>query len=366
MKIGGKTVGRRLALGALLCLALLICSGPRALAEADPLPSWNDGPARRAIISFVSAVTQPSSPDFIPEGERIATFDMDGTLWVEQPVYAEVDFAYDRLAARAAADPSLASAEPFRGILDRGRADLPALGGGDLDALLTFAMSGMTVDAFTAEVRTWLTTARQACWNVPPTRLFYQPMREVMAYFEAHGFTNYIVTGSGQDFVRSFARNALGVPPGHVVGTARLARFARDGNGPPQLVAGANVLLTVAGPAKPEAIHLFIGQRPVAAFGNSSGDADMLDYATARKGRSLAMLVLHDDGAREYAYGPALGLPDTAIGAFSQALFDRARNSGWHVISMRNDWRVVLTGVKKEAAAPPSVGCALPGGLAAP
>lgn len=360
MKAEGRPAGLRYMRGILLCFVLIISCGPGALAETDPLPSWNDGPARRAIIAFVSAVTSPSSPDFVPEAARIATFDMDGTLWVEQPIYPEVDFAYDMLAARAKTDPALAAAEPFHSILERGRPSLYALSSADVMALLNFAMSGMPVDEFESEVKAWLKTARQACWNASPAKLFYQPMLEVMAYFNAHGFKTYIVTGSGQDFVRSFAGEVLGMPPEHVVGTARIARFVQDGNGQPQLLAGSSVMLRVADAGKPEAIHLFIGQRPIAAFGNSGGDADMLDYATARKGRSLAMLVLHDDGAREYAYGPALGLPNSDVGQFDQALYDRAQKAGWHVISMRSDWREILAGVKKEAGAGASAACALP------
>lgn len=347
-------------LGILLCLMLSIFASSGAFAQAEPLPSWNDGPSRRAIIAFVSAVTSPSSPDFVPLTERVATFDMDGTLWVEQPIYPEVAFAYDRLAARAMTDTALAQAEPFRTILQRGRSALHELSAHDLDAILNVAMSGMTVEAFNSEVQAWLMTARQACWNAPPTKLFYQPMLELMAYLDAHGFRNYIVTGSGQDFVRSFADDVLGMPPQQVVGTARLTQLEYDGSGHPQLLAGADIMLKVAGTGKPEAIHLFIGQRPIAAFGNSGGDADMLDYVTARKGRSLAMLVLHDDGTREYAYGPALGLPDTGVGVFDQALFDRAGKEGWHVISMRNDWRDVLTGVRKDAGSTASAACALP------
>lgn len=360
MNFAGKNLAWRELLSGLLALALAVFAVPGAMSQTAPLPSWNDGSARRAIIDFVAAVTTPSSPDFVPEADRIATFDMDGTLWVEQPVYPEVVFAYDRLAARAATTPSLAADESFSRILQGGRAALPSLKSSDLAALMNFAMSGMTVEAFNAEVQAWLATARQDCWNAPPTKLFYQPMREVLAYLAAHGFKNYIVTGSSQDFVRSFADDVLDMPPQQVVGTARLTRFALDPAGQPQLIASPDVMLRVADDGKPEAIHLFIGQRPIAAFGNSGGDADMLAYATARKGRSLAMLVLHDDGAREYAYGPALGLPKTSVGTFSQALYDTARSSGWNIISMRNDWRVVLDGVQKGAGAAAAQACALP------
>lgn len=350
--------GRRRLLSLLASFALLLCSGQQTLAE--PLPSWNDGPARAAILSFVSSVTTPSSPSFVPVEQRIATFDMDGTLWVEQPIYPEVDFAYDRLASRAAEDTALAQSEPFKSILARGRSKLHSLDGKDIDALLDFAMSGMTVEAFRSEVQTWLGSARQSCWNVAPTKLFYQPMRELMAYFKANGFKNYIVTGSSQDFARSIAADALGMSPQEVVGSSRLTRFEDDGSGEPELIVDADVILDVGGPGKPEAIHLFIGQRPIAAFGNSRGDADMLEYATSAKGARLGMLVLHDDGAREYAYGPAQGLPNAGVGVFDQALFDRARNEGWHVISMRKDWRDVFTGVSKVSAATSPTACALP------
>ena len=357
MKILDSLLARRHALAVLLGLALVIPASAGALAQSPPLPAWNDGAARNAIIDFVAAVTAPSSPDFVPEAERIATFDMDGTLWVEQPMYPEVVFAYDRLAARAQADASAAAAEPFRSILKGGRAALHNLSPQDLDALLGATLSGMTVEAFNAEVQDWLKTVQQPCWKLPPTKLFYQPMREVLAYLQAHGFKTYIVTGSGQDFVRSFADDVLGLPPQQVVGTARLTQLAHDEDGEPQLVARPDIVLKVADAGKPEAIHLFIGQRPIAAFGNSGGDADMLDYVTAGKRRSLAMLVLHDDAAREYAYGPALGMPNTGIGVFDQALYDKARGAGWRVISMRNDWREVLAGAERQ---PGPSACALP------
>lgn len=347
MRRDRRLLARRKILSIFFTFLVVILAAPAAMSQTAPLPSWTDGPSRRAIIEFVTAVTTPSSADFVPEAERIATFDMDGTLWVEQPVYPEVVFAYDWLAARAAEDPNLAADKAFARILQGGRTGLPNLASSDLSALMNFAMSGMTVEAFNAAVQSWLGTARQECWNSPPTKLFYQPMLEVLGYLEANGFKNYIVTGSGQDFVRSFADDVLGMPPQQVLGTARLTQFKLDAAGVPQLVANPDVMLRVADAGKPEAIHLFIGQPPIAAFGNSGGDADMLAYASARKGRSLAMLVLHDDGAREYAYGPALGLPNTSVGVFDQALYDKALGSGWHVISMRNDWRTVLDGVGK-------------------
>lgn len=339
------------------CLALAIPASSGASAQDVPLPSWNDGPAKRAILDFVAAVTTPSSPDFVPPAERIATFDMDGTLWVEQPVYPEVVFAFDRLSALASTDAALAAKEPLRSILAGGPSALNHLSEGEMDALLNFAMSGMTVEQFGSEVQSWFAAEPQACWNAAHTRLVYQPMIELLAFFEANGFKNFIVTGSNQDFARSFAEEVLGLPPDQVIGTARLAEFAFDAGGAPKLIAGTDVMFKVAGPGKPEAIHLFIGQRPIAAFGNSGGDADMLGYVSTRKGRSLAMLVLHDDGVREYAYGPALGLPSNGVGVFDQALYDRATTSGWHVISMRNEWREVLAGLQRPAEA--SEACAL-------
>lgn len=332
---------------AMALLTFLALSVPGVLAQEGPLPSWNDGPAKRAIIAFVSAVTTPSSPDFVPQAERIVTFDMDGTLWVEQPVYPEIVFAFDRLAARARTDAALAAQQPLRSLLANGPSALRHLSFADSRKLLRLAMSGMTVEAFNAEVQGWLAAARQACWDAPHTRLAYQPMVELMAFFQSHGFKTFIVTGSSQDFARSFAADVLGLPPEQVIGTARLPAFAHDKYGEPHLIAGPDVMIDVIDSGKPEAIHLFIGQRPIAAFGNSGGDADMLEYVSARKGRSLAMLVLHDDGEREYAYGPALGLPDTGVGVFNQALYDRALKSGWHVISMRNEWREVLAGLEK-------------------
>ncbi len=344
----------------LLCLGMVILVTPEGRAQSLPLPSWNEGPAKREIIAFVSAVTSPLNPDFVPESERIAVFDLDGTLWVEQPVYPEVSFAYDMLTERASIDPAFARSEPYHSILARGRSALNRLDRADLDALLSLAMSGMTVDALKAEARAWLETARQACWNEPHNRLAYQPMLEVMSYFQANGFRNYVVTGSGQDFARSFGHEVLGLPPAQVVGTARLSSLVYDKSGKPQLVNRPEVMLEVAGLGKPEAIQLFIGLQPVAAFGNSGGDADMLEYVSSRDGRSLAMLVLHDDRVREYAYGPAVGLPDTGIGVFDQALYDRAMRSGWHVISMQNEWREILPGLRKSTSLSPTEACAMP------
>ena len=346
MRAGRFLSSARLWLAVFLVAVLSAVASPGAVAQGGPLPSWNQGEARNAILAFVAAVTTPGSPEFVPEAERIATFDMDGTLWVEQPYYPEVIFAYDRLAARAAAQPELAQSEPVRSILAGGHAGLPQLSAADLETLLSTAMSGMTPEAFGDEVRDWLAAARQPWLDEPFGALAYEPMLEVMAYLRDHGFRTYVVTGSSQAFARAFAGEVFGVPPEQVVGTARYTKFGYDGEGRPQLIRQPEMILNVSYGGKPEAIELFIGRRPVAAFGNSGGDADMLGYVTARQGRSLGMLVLHDDAQREFAYGPALGLPDTGVGVFNQALYDRARTAGWHVISMRRDWNAMFKAQK--------------------
>ncbi|WP_395684857.1 HAD family hydrolase [Aestuariivirga sp.] len=333
---------RRQVMLAVIGLLILLAS-PAAFAQTAHLPSWNDGPARRAIIAFVSAVTSPSNPDFVPEAERIATFDMDGTLWVEQPMYPEVVFAFDHLSARASAGGK-GLPEQVHGVLARGRAALDSLSAEDMGAMVDAAMSGMSVEAFDAAYRQWIRESRQPRWKLPYTALAYKPMLELLAYLRSHGFKTYIVTGSGQDFVRSFAEEIYGVPPEQVVGTTHDMSFGTDPDGRAVLNVNSDVALLTVGEGKPEAIQLRIGRRPIAAFGNSGGDAEMLDYVSGRRGRSLAMLVLHDDAEREYAYGPAQGLPDSHVGRFGQALHDRALRDGWQIISIRKDWREVLEG----------------------
>ena len=302
----------------------------------------DDGAAKTAINEFVHATTDQSSPKFVPPEERIATFDQDGTLWVEHPMYTQVVYCLDRVPAVVKAKPELAKVEPFKTVLSGNREAIAKLPLDDLLKILTATLTGMRVEEFQAEVKRWLDTARDPRWKRPYTELTYLPMIELLKYLRANGYRTYIVTGGGQDFVRVYAEEVYGIPPEQVVGTAGGTRYGYDKNGRPFLTKEPKLLLNDNNAGKPEGIHLMIGRRPYAAFGNSTGDQQMLEYTKAGDGARLAMLVLHDDAKREYAYGPALGLPDSKVGTFTQALYDEATKHGWVVISMKSDWRRIF------------------------
>jgi phosphoglycolate phosphatase-like HAD superfamily hydrolase len=314
-------------------------AAPAVMAQSDPLPSWNDGAARKAIVEFVKTTTDRNSPNFVPPAERIATFDQDGTLWVEHPIYSQVMYCLDRVPAVVKAKPELANVEPFKTVMSGDRAAIAKLSMDDLYKILGATLTGMTTDEFNVEVQKWLAAARDPHWKRPYTDLTYLPMQEVLKYLRANGYKTYIVTGGGQDFVRVYSEQTYGIPPEQVVGTMGGTTYGYDKNGNPILTKDPKLLLNDNNGGKPEGIHLMIGRRPHAAFGNSPGDQQMLEYTRAGSGARLAMLVLHDDAQREYAYGPAKGLPDTKVGAFPQALYDTALKSGWVVISMKQDWK---------------------------
>jgi len=314
-----------------------------ALAQTDPLPSWNEGAAKQAIVNFVQATTDRASAKFVPPEERIATFDQDGTLWVSHPMYTQVVYCLERVPKLVKARPELAKVEPFKTVLSGDREAIARLSTKNLLKILAVTLSGMSVDEFKAEAKKWLDSAKHPRWERPYTELTYVPMIELMKYLRANGYKTYIVTGGGQDFVRVYSEAIYGVPVEQVVGSAGGTTFGYDKNGRPFLMKDPKLLLNDNNAGKPEGIHLMIGRRPYAAFGNSTGDRQMLEYTKAGEGERLAMLVLHDDAKREYAYGPALGLPDTKVGAFTQALYDEATTHGWVVISMKNDWRRIFT-----------------------
>ena len=326
----------------LLMLVALLAIGAQAFAQTDPLPSWNDGPAKRAIVAFVQATTDQSSPTFVPPEARIATFDQDGTLWVEHPMYSQVMYCLERVPALVKAKPELAKVEPFKAVLSGNREAMAKLSMEDLEKILAATLTGMSVDEFNAEAKKWLEAAKDPRWKRPYTELTYLPMQEVLKYLRANGYKTYIVTGGGQDFVRVYAEQTYGIPPEHVVGTAGGTTYDYAKDGKPFLTKEPKLLLNDNDAGKPEGIHLMIGRRPYAAFGNSTGDRQMLEYAKAGDGARLAMLVLHDDATREYAYGPAQGLPGTRVGTFTQALYDEAQQQGWVVISMKNDWKRIF------------------------
>ena len=306
------------------------------------LPSWNDGAAKQAIFDFVRATSDRSSPSYVVPEERIAVFDQDGTLWVEHPMYTQVVYCLDRVPDVVAKKPELKNREPFKTVLSGNREAIARLPMQDLYKILAATLSGMTVEEFNAEAKKWIETARHPRWNRLYTELAYQPMLEVFRYLRDAAYKTYIVTGGGQDFVRVYAEKVYGIPPEQVIGTAGGTKFVYASNGKPYLTKEPKLLLNDNNAGKPEGIHLMIGRRPYAAFGNSTGDRQMLEWTAAGAGARLKMLLLHDDAAREYAYGPAQGLPDTRVGTFTLALYDEARKNGWTVISMKNDWRRVF------------------------
>ena len=326
---------------ALMLCALLSLAAP-VLAQSDPLPSWNDGPAKQAIVEFVQKTTTQGGPQFVPPAERIATFDQDGTLWVEHPMYSQVVYCLDRVPAVVKAKPELAKVEPFKTVLSGNREAMAKLSMKDLEKILAATLTGMSVDDFEAEAKQWLATAKDSRWKRPYTELTYLPMQEVLRYLRANGYKTYVVTGGGQDFVRVYSEATYGIPPEQVVGTAGGTKYGYAKDGKPFLTKEPKLLLNDNNAGKPEGIHLMIGRRPHAAFGNSTGDRQMLEYTGAGDGARLMMLVLHDDATREYAYGPAQGLAKTRVGTFTQALYDEAKKKGWTVISIKNDWKKIF------------------------
>jgi phosphoglycolate phosphatase-like HAD superfamily hydrolase len=312
------------------------------LAQVDLLPSWNEGAAKRAIVDFVRTTTTPGGKNFVPVAERIATFDQDGTLWVSHPMYTQVIYCLDHVPAVVRAKPALANVEPFKTVLTGNLEAIAKLPVPELEKILVATTSGMSVDQFQAQVKLWIDKARDHRWKRPYTDLTYQPMLEVLNYMRASGYKTYIVTGGGQDFVRVYAEKVYGIPPEQIVGTAGATQFSYGENGEPYLLKDPKLLINDNDAGKPEGIHFMIGRRPYAAFGNSTGDRQMLEYTKAGKGSRLAILILHDDATREYAYGPAQGLPDTRVGTFTQALYDEAKKDGWVVVSMKNDWKRIF------------------------
>ncbi|MFY9718310.1 MAG: HAD family hydrolase [Candidatus Cybelea sp.] len=309
---------------------------------SDPLPSWNEGPAKRNVLSFVHAATDASGPDFVAEESRIATFDQDGTLWVEHPIYTQVAFALDRVVALAPQHPEWKEKPPFKPVLDGDKVAMSKFTSKDLETIVVATHTGMTTEAFQAIAAAWIGKAIDPRWKRPYTELVYQPMLEVMRYLRSHGFKTYIVTGGGQDFVRTYAQRVYGVEPEQVVGSAIKTEYTYSKDGRGILVRESGLLLNNNMSGKAEDIYLFIGRRPHAAFGNSSGDRQMLEFTQGNAGARLMMLVLHDDAQREYAYGPARGLPDTKVGTFPQTLYGEASSKGWNVISMKHDWRRIF------------------------
>ena len=306
----------------------------------DPLPSWNDGVAKRSILDFVQRVTTQGGPDFVPPAERIATFDNDGTLWSEKPVPFQLLFAFDRVKAMAPERPDWRTKQPFASILKGDMAGVGASGEKGILSLVAATHTGMTTEDFSRSVEDWITTAKHPTTGLLYSEMVYQPMLEVLAYLRANGFKTFIVSGGGVEFMRPWAERVYGVPPEQVVGSAgKLKLEVRDGR--QVLVKLAEIDLIDDKEGKPVGIQSRIGRRPIAAFGNSDGDLQMLQWATAGAGARFALFVHHDDAEREFAYDRDDKLQQFSVG------WDTAQARGWTVVSMKNDWKVVYPESRK-------------------
>ena len=336
-----KVISSCSALTRLFALGILLALGASVHARTDPLTSWNDGPAKQAIVTFVEKVTTESSPDFVPPAERIATFDNDGTLWPSHPMYTQLAFALDRIKELAPQHPEWKTLQPFKAVLDDDLEALAAAGEKGLVELVMASHAGMSTAEFEAIVADWFKTAIHPRFKRRYTDLAYQPMLELLAYLRANGFKTYIVSGGGIEFMRPMTEAVYGVPPEQVIGSSIETKYEIQ-DGKPVLMRLPKVHFIDDKAGKPVGINEFIGRRPVAAFGNSDGDRQMLEWTGAGDGARLMMLVFHDDAKREYAYGPASGQPDTKFGHFSQSLMDEAKQKGWVVISMKGDWKRIF------------------------
>jgi len=318
-----------------LCILLLIVLGMAEVAPADPLPSWNEGLTKQAIIKFVQTVNDKSSPQYVPPEQRIATFDNDGTLWCEQPMYFQGFFAFDRVKALAPQHPEWKERQPFKAILEN---DMKALAASGEKGVMEIAMTthaGMTTGEFEKIVKDWLATARHPRFKRPFTDLVYQPMLELLGYLRKNGFKTYIVSGGGVEFMRPWTEKVYGIPPEQVVGSSVKLKFEmRDGK--PVLMRLTEIDFIDDGPGKPVGIQKFIGRRPIAAFGNSDGDHQMLQWTAASEGLRFMLLVHHTDAEREWAYDR-----QSPIGRLDKAL-DEAQRRGWTVVDMKKDWKRVF------------------------
>jgi phosphoserine phosphatase len=314
--------------------AICICSVANA---ADPLASWNEGPAKKAILEFVAAVTDENGKDYVAPAERIATFDNDGTLWVEYPMYTQALFAFDRVKALAPQHPEWKTRQPFKGVLE---GDMKAVGASGMKGLMEIVMathSGMTAAEFEQEVSNWLATTKQRKFNRLYTELVYQPQLELLAYLRANGFRTFIVSGGGIAFMRPISEKTYGIPPEQVVGSSVVSEFqVKDGK--PVLVRQPKIDFINDKAGKPVGIYQHIGRRPILAFGNSDSDMQMIEYTRAGEGRRLGLFVHHTDADREYAYDRK-----SDVGTLDKAL-DQADANGWVIVDMKKDWEKVFPG----------------------
>jgi hypothetical protein len=312
----------------------LICVQAASAAD-EPLPSWQDGPAKRAIMDFVTRVTARDGPDFVPESGRIATFDNDGTLWAEQPMYIQMAFVLDRVKALAPQHPEWKEKQPFKAVLE---GDLKALAASGEKGLIEVGMAthaGMTTEEFEQIVKDWLAGAKHPHFNRPYTECIYQPMVELLAYLRANSFKTYIVSGGGIEFMRPWTEQAYGIPPEQVIGSTIKTKFEmRDGK--PVLMRLPEIDFIDDKEGKPVSINKFIGRRPILAFGNSDGDQQMLQWTAAGSGARFMGLVHHTDAEREYAYDRT-----SNFGRLDKAL-DEAKARGWTVVSMKDEWKTIF------------------------
>jgi hypothetical protein len=340
-------VSRRTLLSTATALSTLSEVVTAAAAQAQTagglLPSWYDGPAKQAIIDFVRETTTQGSPNFVPPAERIAEFDQDGTLWVEHPIYTQVVYCLEHIGALVKEKPALRNREPFKTVLSGNREAIAKLSMRNFFEIVLSTQSGMAVETFRADVGRWLATAKHPRWNRVYTELVYQPMLEVLGYLRANLYKTFIATGGTGGFVREYSQRVYGIPPEQVAGSEQPVKYGYDGNRRPVLTMEPKLALNNLGAGKIENFWTVYGSRPYAAFGNSSDDdQQMLEYVKAGAGARLSGLVVHDDPVREYAYGPAQGLPNTAVGTLSQAMYDIGKQQGWAIISMRNDWKRIF------------------------
>lgn len=317
-------------------LAVFACAAlSTTLQAADPLPSWNDGPAKKSILQFVASVTKKDSPDFVSPTDRIAVFDNDGTLWAEQPMYVQLIFALDRVKALAPKHPEWKDKEPFASLLKGNMKGVLAGGEKSIAEIMMVTHAGTTTEEFEKVVRDWSATAKHPKTGKLYTEMVYQPMLELLAYLRANGFKTYIVSGGGIEFMRPWSERVYGIPPEQVVGSSIKTKFEMRA-GKPVLARLPDVDFIDDGPGKPVGIQKFIGRRPIAAFGNSDGDIQMLQWTAGGEGRRFMLLVHHTDAERESAYDR-----QSPIGRLDKAL-DEAQSRGWTVVDIKKDWKKVF------------------------
>lgn len=319
-----------IVLGLLFYLALPV----QLQAMDDHLPSWNDGHSKQAIVAFVGAVTEKGGAGYVHPAERIAVFDNDGTLWSEKPAYFQLLFAIDRIKALAPQHPEWKTQQPFKAVLENDIKTLAASGEKGLIELVMASHTGMTTDEFEQIVTDWLATAKHPKFKRPYTELVYQPMLDMLQYLRDNGFKTFIVSGGGIEFMRPFTEKVYGIPPEQVIGSSIKTKFEMR-NGRPVLVREPEIFFIGDKAGKPVGIQKFIGRRPIAAFGNSDGDLQMLQWTTAGKGKRFGLIVHHTDSEREWAYDRK-----SHVGRLSEAL-DQAQTKGWVVVDMKRDWKVI-------------------------